>query len=195
MRRVLQRITASAVILVGTAACGNGEGNEQARNREPNQPTQVAKLKQACEVFTLEMARQLLGEGATQSEISAPFAGSSEHIEGSTCTYEAAAPKSERGFSPVMTATVMLKGAKTSLGKRSNQATFQQTRATYEEAGTSTEPIGGMEETAFYTGGVINQLHVLVNDGEYELIASAMKPDGDQRAITETLGRWVMEKL
>lgn len=194
MRRRLQRTTLAAAILVGAAACGSGDERTQAADAGPDRSMLPTDLKHACDVLTLEMARQILGEAARRSEVSAPVASSSDHIEGSTCTYEAAGQTSGNGWTPIVTASIVLKAAKTSTGKRSNQTAFQETRTLFDE-GTPIDAVAGMENTAYYIGGGVNQLHALVNDGEYGLIVSAMQPGGDYRAATEKLGRLIVEQL
>jgi hypothetical protein len=187
-----------AVAIIGSIAglaCRDSDESRQAADVETGQQAEFADIKQACDVFTLDMARQLLGESAKQSEISAPFAGSTDDIAGSTCTYEAEDPTPRNQFVTTITASILLNGAKTDIGKSSNRFTFEQGKSEVEQAGEQTETVIGLGDAAYYIGGITNQLQVLVEDGKYVLIVSAMDPDGNNQVVTERLARWVTEKL
>lgn len=194
MGKIFRWIVLCVAVLVG-AACGSSEDGKQAGDAASNQPTLAADAKHACDVFTLDIARQILGESARKSEISKPFTGSSHDIETSTCTYEADNPAPASKFATVITATVLLKAAKTSTARRSNQDSFEQNNATFEESGEQVATVDGLQAPAWYIGGIVNQVHALIKDGEYELIASAMRPGGDSRAASEQLARSIIEQL
>lgn len=198
MRTMSMWIATGVVVSMGSLvglACRDSSESRQTAEVETGQQAEFADIKQACEVFTLDMARQLLGESARPSEISAPFTGASDDLASSTCTYEAEDPTPASPLSTVITASILLKGAKTDTGKSSNRFSFEQNMAEFQQAGEPPETVAGLEDAAYYIGGVINQLHILVEDGSYELIVSVMDPDGNNRAATERLARLVTERI
>lgn len=140
--------------------------------------TDVADIMQACEAFTLEIARQVLGESARQSEVSEPFTGSTDDIAGSTCTYEADAPTPRSQFATTITGSVLLRGARTELGERSNRVTFEDVRSEFQQAGEPAESVEGVGDAAYYIAGVTNQLHVLLGDGR---VSVDRERDGSRR--------------
>jgi hypothetical protein len=186
-----------AVFIGGSVGCTGADRDESSRatDVETGREAELADVPQACDVFTLEMARQILGDSAKQSELSAPFTGSTDDLAGSTCTYEAEDPTPVNRFVTTITASMMLRGAKTDTGRSSNRFTFEQARTQMEQGGEAPETVTGVGDAAYYIGGVINQLTVLVDGGQYELNVSASDPDGDNRGATEQLAKMVMAKL
>lgn len=186
-----------AVFIGGSVGC-TGADREQgspAAEVEAGRRAELADIPQACDVFTLDMARQILGDSAKQSELAAPFTGSTDDLAGSTCTYEAEDPTPVNRFATTITASVMLRAARTDTGRRSNQFTFEQARTELQQAGATPATVTGVGDAAYYIGGVINQLTVLVEGGQYELNVSVSDPDGDNRGATEKLAKMVMAKL
>ncbi|MHB1169073.1 MAG: hypothetical protein ACYC28_07310 [Longimicrobiales bacterium] len=198
MRTTLRCTAIHAMLVIGSIAvlgCGAADENTQEAPDAAGEQVVAADIPLACDVFTLEMAREFLGQGARQSEISAPFAGSTDDIAGSTCTYEAEDPTPAGSFASTLTATLQLNGARTDTGRRSIRSQFDSGRTELEQMGASTETVTGLGDAAFYMGDVINQMHVLLGDGDYVMITSVMDPEGDDRAATERLARLVAEKL
>jgi hypothetical protein len=182
------------VVAMGTLV-GCGGASTPPAEVETGDQAEFADIRQSCDVFTLDMARQILGDSAMRSEISAPFTGSSEDLAGSTCTYEAEDPTPANQFLTTITATLTLNGAKTETGRSSNRFTFEQNKASFEEAGAPVETLTGLGDAAYYIGDVINQVHVLLNGGTYAVIASADAPDGDRRSASEQLAKIALQGL
>jgi hypothetical protein len=183
-------------VIVGLAAfagCSNDD-TAPASGVTTGQQAEFGDVSQACDVFTLDMARQVLGDSAKPDELK-PFSGSSDDIAGSTCTYQAEDPTPTNQFLTTITATVSLNGAKTATGRSSNRSAFDENRTTFAQSGEGVESLNGLGDAAYYIGGVANQLHVLVDGARYAVIVSASDPDGDNRAATEQLARQVVEKL
>lgn len=198
MRTSLRCTAIHAMLAIGSIAglgCGAADENTQEAPAAAGEQTVAADIPQACDVFTLEVAREFLGQGARQSEISTPFAGSTDDIAGSTCTYEAEDPTPAGSFVSTLTASVQLNGARTDTGRRSIRSQFDSGRSELEQMGASTETVTGLGEAAFYMGDVINQMHVLLGDGDFVLVTSVMDPEGDDRAATERLARLIADRL
>ena len=192
----IPRVCVLPVVIVGLAAfagCSNDD-TAPASGVTTGQQAEFGDVSQACDVFTLDMARQVLGDSAKPDELK-PFSGSSDDIAGSTCTYQAEDPTPTNQFLTTITATVSLNGAKTATGRSSNRSAFDENRTTFAQSGGSVESLNGLGDAAYYIGGVTNQLHVLVDGARYVVIVSASDPDGDNRAATEQLARQVVEKL
>ena len=189
-------MTGAVVLLSGAAslACGNGNSGPQTAQRDAVSEEASPEVRAACDVFTLDMARQVLGERVRPDE-SQPFSGSSDDIAGSTCTYVADDPTPASQFLTTITASLLLKTGLTDLGRRSNQNSIEQNRAMFQDFDEGVEDVGGLGEMAYYVGGRTNQLHVLLDDGRHEMIVSVMDPDGDNRGATERLARMLVAKL
>lgn len=145
----------------------------------------IGNTKEACELFTLEIAKTVLGEDATKAELPAGAQTSNDDISVSNCLYEA---------NTSMTVSVLVRGAKTAAGKDSNRFGFEgnEDGSNFEDAGvkySETEQINGLGDAAFYSPD-FKQVNVLADDGKYWLIIQ-----GETREQSEQLAKLLVENI
>jgi hypothetical protein len=142
--------------------------------------------KTACDILTQEVANEILGSGATKGQLPSTSQVSTDAVSVSNCLYE-------KETEDVLTvANILVRGAKTAEGYESNEFGFNDTKnfsGTEGEAADSPN-IENLGDAAYYNPA-FEQVNVLVNDGQYWVIAQA---DGG-RASAERLARLVIANL
>lgn len=149
---------------------------------------QAGETKGACDVFTLDIAKSVLGDGAIKSELPAGAQASTDDISVTNCVYEV---DGSTGFT---SANVLVRGAKTSSGNESNKFGFagNQDRSNFADTGMEygpVETITGLGDDAFYDPD-FKQVNALVGDGKYWLIIQA-----GTRAQAEQLAQLLVNNL
>lgn len=168
------------------------EATAPASSQEVNtgQEAEAGATKVACDVFTAEIAQEVLGEDAKKGELPAAATGSTDDVSVSNCLYEADDPSS-RG---IITANILVRGGKTESGKSSNQFGFENNK-TAEGRESPIEDINGLGDGAYYDKD-LNQVNVLLSGGTYWVIISADDPaDKKDKAASEKLARAVVENF
>lgn len=143
--------------------------------------------KGACDIFTDTIASQVLGSGAAKGDLPAGGSVSSADVSVTNCLYEIENPDTDG----ILTANVLVRGAKTDTGKSSNEFGFDNNKnidAQGGQTGTS-EPISNIGDAAYFSPA-FGQVNVLVDDGTYWLIVQA-----DTRAKTEQLAKLLTQQL
>ena len=157
------------------------------QNVQTGEQADAGATREACDIFTEVMAKQVLGEGARKGELPTASAASTDDISVTNCLYEADDPNSKG----ILTANVLVRGGKTAVGKTSNKVGFEgnQDRSNFEDDGISdgteyqpTVPITDLSEAAFYDPD-FNQVNVLVDEGTYWLIIQA---DGINTGVNDS---------
>lgn len=187
---------AGAVITIAAVGAGvylvvikDGSGATSTQNVQTGDQAQAGATKTACDVYTLDIAKAILGDGARKSDLPSSAQTSSADVSVSNCSFEA-----DQGQA-LLIANVLVRGAKNAGAYSTNEFGFNgnQNRSNFEGSGISygpAEPISGLGDAAFYDPD-FEQVNVLVNDGQYWIIAQA---DGG-RAKAEQLAKAIVEKL
>lgn len=133
--------------------------------QETNQPT-TSKFQSACDVFTLEIAKKHLGEGARLGDTTASDDSTEgDHVITSSCLYDA-------GEDSLESRNIQLITAKTTTGEEWNRNNYEQ--APFETAEFSEEQppalvqIVGLGDKAYWNPQM-GQLNVLIENGKYWL--------------------------
>jgi hypothetical protein len=184
------------VVIITILAVGGGVyfvtmqngGDSSTAEVSTGEQADVGETKDACEAFTLDIAKTVLGEGVEKSDLPPGAQASTDDVSVTNCAYEV---DSSSGF---MSANALLRGAKAPGGIESNKFGFEgnQDRSNFEEAEIEygpTEPINGLGDSAFYDPD-FEQVNVLFGEGKYWLIVQA-----DSRAQTEQLAELMTENL
>lgn len=190
--KVLVAIALALLIGVATFVMTRDDGSPPSSSQEVSigEEAEGEATKVACDVFTAEIAQEILGTGAKKGELPAAAAGSTDDVSVSNCLYETDDPNS-RGL---LTANILVRGGKTDSGKSSNQFGFENNK-TAEGRETPVEEISGLGEGAYYDKD-LNQVNVLLFGGAYWVIVSADDPaDKDDKAASEKLARAVIENF
>lgn len=136
-----------------------GEDDQQSITRSDD--TRIGlKTYDACEIFTLESAKQVLGEAAAPSQASIPPA-TSDDIKVSSCYYgdESSSSASDRNI-----AGILVRAPLTETGIESNKQAFSGTRPE------SAQPVSGYGQDAFWNTEA-HQLNVL-KDNNWIIISN-----------------------
>jgi hypothetical protein len=150
---------------------------------QTGEEAEAGATKTACDIYTDDIAKQVLGESAQKSDLPTASQASTDDVSVTNCAYEVEGP----GLTDFQSANVLVRGGKTSSGKDSNKFGFENNK-TMEGIGTVTE-ISGIGDAAYYSTG-FEQVNVLVQDGTYWLIVQ-----GETRQQTEQLAKLLAEKL
>ena len=176
-------VIASAVLLVATK---NNADKNKGDDITTGQQADAGGTKRACDVFTLDVAKQVLGDQAKQSDTDGAGHASTDDISVSSCIYEAGSGRD------VIIANALVRGAKHKEAYQSNTYGFESAREQGTEPGkkVSSQKINGLGDDAYYNPST-KQVNVLVNNGQYWLILQV----GGERAPAEKLGNALVSKL
>lgn len=154
---------------------------------EVGEQADVGATKGACDIFTNTIASQVLGSGATKGNLPAGGSASSADVSVTNCLYQIENPDTDG----ILTANVLVRGAKTNAGKSSNEFGFDNNKKIDAEGGQTgtSEPISGIGDAAYFSPA-FGQVNVLVDEGTYWLIVQ-----GDTREKTEQLAKLLTEQL
>lgn len=182
---VILAIAAVAGIAVLVMTKQNAE-NPKGENMATGQQADAGGTKKACDVFTQDIAKQVLGDQAAQSDASGSGQASSDDISVSTCLYEVGSGRS------VTIATLLVRGAKKAQAYQSNSYGFQNTRdqGTSPDEKVASEKLSGLGDDAYFNPST-KQVNVLVNKGQYWIIVQVT----NDQAAAEKLAHAVVSKL
>ena len=128
--------------------------------------TQNPAITDACAKFTLEDAKQVIGDGA-KSDSSVSPGVSSDDANVTTCTYSITSELSATGS--VQTASLLIRSPKTQPGVVSNQTPFNEGKPA-----TATD-VSGVGDMAYWNPE-LGQLNVLIKDNWLIITAGPTKP-------------------
>lgn len=144
--------------------------------------------KTACDIYTDDIAKQVLGEGARKSDPVPAADASTDDVSVTNCTYEQGDANT---MSDIAVANVLVRGGKTSTGISSNELGFENNKTLDAEGGNAgtSEDISGIGDAAYYSPA-FEQVNVLVDGGTYWLIVQA-----ETRDQAEKLAKLLTEQL
>jgi len=139
--------------------------NKDDSSAPKNQSSQQTNLvtKQACELFTLEDAKKVLGDTAVKSEEAANNSASSEDIEVSQCIYQLPAGGDIASIASQKQASLLVRSPKTQAGSDSNNDYFNGTSKP-----SNTQVVSEYGDVAFWSPDY-GQLNILKSNQWYIL--------------------------
>jgi hypothetical protein len=115
-------VAAVAGVVLAMNSSKNHDDNSQPANIQKKPAADIPAKKQACGIFTLADAKQLLGDSAKGGENQADT--SSQDVDVTTCNYLQDLSSSNAPVSSSKTASLEVKLPKTANGIKSNQGQF-----------------------------------------------------------------------
>ena len=150
----------------------NDKENAPAASQQTTQITSVS----ACELFSIDDARQVLGESAEKPEDLAGADASSDDMEVTQCLYEV--PPAEAGSADEQKqASLLARSAKTDSGARSNEEVFSGAAKP-----ANVEDVSGYGDAAFWNPE-FGQLNILKGSNWYILQVGGSVPS--ERTLDE----------
>lgn len=151
------------------------EGNTSETIVQTGDSADPGATKTACDVFTPDIAKQVLGEGATQAPTPPGGNVSSGDIRVTQCLYNTG----DSLDSPM--ANVLVRGAKNRDAYKTNEFGFDNGRG---------EALSGLGDDAYFSPE-FGQVNILVNGGQYWVIVDA---DGN-RDSAESIARSIVSNF
>jgi hypothetical protein len=185
-------IVAAVAVLVGAAVLFALARNDTVQNGgevRTGEQADTGDTRAACELFTQEVAVQVLGEDAQAVELPPESeAASNEDVSVTNCVYEAGEDQE------LQMASVLVRGAKSEGAYEGNEFGFEDTRTfggfEEENSEVESESIANLGDDAYYNPA-FGQVHVLANDGQYWFIVNVE----DNREASEALAQAVVDNL
>lgn len=180
-------LVAGAVAAVALAINSRGSSDKKSTTSTVGNPDQGTRLtsKQACSIFTLADAKQLLGDTAKGGEN--PISNSSGDLVVTTCTYT----QDEGNNAPVSSrksATLLVRAPKTSAGAASNQRQFGPLRPD------TAQDVVGYGDSAYWDADH-GQLNILKHDSWYILSYGPVTPTDRTLDETKNLADTLINKM
>lgn len=161
----------------------------QGSSESNSQEAEIGASKTACDIFTEEIAKKVLGASATKTELPSGAQVSNEDISVTNCLYDNGSDDVKR----LITANVLVRGAKNRPAYATNQFGYEDTKKSATN-GQSTVEINGIGDAAWFNPA-LGQINIFVNDGKYWIIAQAGGGVKGERALGEKLARAIVENL
>lgn len=182
---------AVGVVLVVAAAVtifwalGNSNDKHNSTNKNSADPVAIAKPKRACAIFTLAVAKKLLGDNTKGGELGTSPNSDDQAV--STCSYSkdtgSNAPTSARS-----SAMLVVQAPKTEAGVTTNQKQFESIKSG------DYQTIEGYGEAAYWTAQ-FGQLHILKNNIWYILSFGPITPENRTLDQTRQLADLLINKM
>lgn len=172
----------AAILIVGmglTVFKGNDEKPAESEQQASTSAVQNADIVKACDLLTIDEAKQLLGDSAVPGTNQDPTIN--EDIGISTCTYT----NNAQVVSDIRITTVMVRTGLTEAGKESNKFTFEGGRPA------DTELVAGIGEAAYYTPSA-GQLSVLKDGNWISVVFAGTEPQKATLADAKLLAEKVI---
>ena len=189
MKRFLKYAAVSALAIIGILVVISNSKNHSDNTAVPGSSiTKQAgahKPKQACLIFSLDDAKQVLGDSAKGGETGSNT--SSDDLEVSTCSYTQIG-SSGVAISSTESATLLARAPKTSDGIVSNQNQFGRLKPT------EVEDIDGYGDKAYWDARY-GQLNIFKNNTWYILSNGQITPSSRTLGQTEQLADILINKM
>jgi hypothetical protein len=180
---VLVIVAATSLYLAVHNSKTNNKSSPQTTNTSSSQP--VAKPKQACSIFTLAEAKQLLGTTAKGGDN--PASGSSDDLSVTTCSY-IQDTGNNTSVTSSKSATLLVRAPKTSTGVTSNQNQFGPLKPA------DAQPVAGYGSVAYWDVQ-FGQLNILKNNTWYILSYGPPTPSARTLDQTKQLADLLVDKM
>jgi hypothetical protein len=149
----------------------------------------VGATKEACEIFTEAVAKDVLGANAQKTETPVPTSAATADIGVTQCLYDNGSDDIQK----LATASVLVRAAKNTSVYTTNEYGFNDTK-TSATSGQAAVDITGIGDKAWFNPS-IGQVNVLVEGGKYWLIVSVGDGVKGTRELGEKLARAVVANL
>lgn len=159
--------------------------NSAVLSQSTGQQTRISKPKQACVVFNLDYAKQVLGDGAKGGETGATT--SSDDLEVSTCSYAQSTDTSSK-VSAAKSASLLVRAPRTSEGVASNQNQFGRLMPT------EVQSIQGYGDVAYWSPQY-GQINILKNNTWYIVSYGPITPSARTLDQTKQLADILINKM
>lgn len=169
-------IVAVLVVVGGSFALVKSARKDNAVSEQPQQ--QTYSVKKACDVFTTEDAKKVLGDGAAVTPMNEPKP-TSDTVEVTQCSYAQGDKQ----------ATLLSRSAKSDLGRTSNQEVF-----TGSQRPADAQAVEGYGDSAYWAPA-LGQLNIYKSGNWYIMTISTGKTDARSLDETKKLADTVIEKL
>lgn len=175
-------IAAAAFGVILLVATKNNFG--KADEVKSGQYAEAGSTKTACDVFSLDIAQQILGSDAKLADIDENNKLSTENISVTNCAYKVGGDAS--------TANVMIRAAKNKEAYQLNAFGFETARdqRTGTDQKVESSKLNGLGDEAYYKPAT-QQVSVLVNNGEYWVITQV----GNNHMAAQNLAHSITSKL
>lgn len=165
-------------------------GKNKDSSAPKNQSTQANFVtKQACELFTLDDAKKVLGDTAVKSEDAGTGGASSDDIEVSQCFYQLPAGADITSITNQKQASLLVRSAKTQTGADSNKDYFN--GSTKPE---NVQDVAEYGDAAFWSPDY-GQLNILKGNQWYILQVGPAALSGRTQADAKKLADVIISKL
>jgi hypothetical protein len=161
----------------------NNKANPQMVTASSSQP--IAKPKRACSIFSLAVAKQLLGPNVKGGET--PTTSSSKDLTVATCTYAQDAG-SNTPVSSTKSASLLIRVPKTQAGTTSNQNQFGPLKPA------DAQIVSGYGDSAYWSTQ-FGQLNILKHDTWYILNYGPVTPSARTLDQTKQLADLIIDKM
>ena len=145
----------------------------------------ISKPKQACLVFSLNDAKQVLGDSVTGGETGA--SASSDDLEVSTCSYTQSAGAGINS-SAAKSASLLVRAPRTAEGVASNQTQFGRLKPT------GVQDVSGYGDLAYWSPDY-GQLNILKNNTWYVVSYGPITPSARTLEQTKQLADILINKM
>lgn len=185
--------TSAIVVCLLLAAC---EGSPDGASKPETAAAETARsaaadkgsLNGACDVFTPDIARQILGDGAERGQGTQPDMYNSQlKVRVSICAYQADDPDS----AGILVASLSLRTAGSDDQRKSNASLLEQGLKAFEGEDYKVEQLDGLGDKAYLISSSLGEsIHMLAKDQQYQLTIGA-----ETRRQAEQLAQLLLENL
>ncbi|MBX4201788.1 hypothetical protein KW803_02755 [Candidatus Saccharibacteria bacterium] len=179
-------VVVAIAAVVGVAVNSNKHtDNSTVLSQSTTKQTSISKPKQACLIFTIDDAKQVLGEGASGGETGA--SASSDDLEVSTCSYTQTAGAATSA-STSKAASLLVRAPRTAEGVASNQTQFGRLKPA------EVQDVTGYGEAAFWSQQY-GQLNIFKSNTWYIVSFGPITPSSRTLDQTKQLADILINKM
>ena len=178
-------IAAAVGVFIAIDNSNDHSGKATNSNTEQASSSQAFKPRQACKVFTLADAKQLLGASAKGSEVTSNT--SSDDLEVSTCNYTQDSG-SNSPITAAKSASILVRAPKTGAGITSNENQFGPLKPA------DSEHVAGYGDNAYWDSQY-GQLDILKNNTWYILSYGPITPADRTLDQAKQLADMLIDKM
>lgn len=166
-----------------------GNAGSNGNDLQTGNQTRTGGLQTACGVYTEAMAKEVIGKDAVPQATAVNTQVSDADVSLTNCTYI-------NSVDNTLVSTAMIQAGKTAAGKERNRVAFEDYRTQTLQATTTAQStrVSGLGDDAYYNPDM-GQLHILVGDGTYWVIAQVRRDRVANQTLEYKLARLLVEKL
>lgn len=191
IKRILPAVIAVVVVIAGLAffMTRPDDGKQAGSTLSSADSSSQLTPPKACDLFTLEDAKKVLGDSASTQE-SAPPSSSTDDIEVTLCSYsQPSGGESIASLQQQKQASLLVRGAKSTIGVQSNEVVFNGSQRPE-----AAQTISGYGEMAYWNPE-FGQLNIFKNGNWYILSLGVADPSKKSLDETRLLADLLISKL